>query len=279
MARYQLRRPLPVKVIPRRVRRQATSAISATAPATSEQPEAEEPEEEGNEEEEEEGPESPDSPLSSPSTVGASSESEDSESDDDEEPPSPVESGAPPPNEQAPSPGPSWLPTASSGNSSAAISPVSTSSVLLSLTSVPPSVASQTRSVQPAFTVSFSSQGNVAAGPQVPGTTFSSTTTQPASTRPSATNGIPPTNTSPGTQSSISKTLNVQTASSTASPPGSAQSETDGQNLAPQRSSPQEERTMITKGGAAAAITLSIIGKIISSPSTPMRLLTIYQVH
>jgi hypothetical protein len=46
-----------------------------------------------------------------------------------------------------------------------------------------------------------------------------------------------------------------------ASPP--AQSENAGQNEGPQKSSPQEQRTMITKGGAAAAITLSIIGKTI----------------
>jgi hypothetical protein len=75
MARYQLRRPSPVKVFPRRVRRQ----IATVTPAP--------------EEEEEEGPESPDSPESSPSTVGEQSESEDSDSDDEEEEeeqPSPV---------------------------------------------------------------------------------------------------------------------------------------------------------------------------------------------
>ncbi|KAF2821175.1 hypothetical protein CC86DRAFT_110174 [Ophiobolus disseminans] len=73
MARYQLRRPSPVKVYPRRVRRQDPAVA---------------PEEE--EEEEEEGPESPDSLFSSPSTVGAMSEGEDSESEDEgEEPASP----------------------------------------------------------------------------------------------------------------------------------------------------------------------------------------------
>jgi hypothetical protein len=256
MARYQLLRPSPVKVIPRRVRRQdpATSAIAA--PNASEQPEAEE------EKEEEEGPESPDSPSSSPSTVGAASESEDSDSDseDEKEPPSPAESSTLAPISQTPAsekPASSSLPAASGVTRPGAISsapgglqasPISGSANIISSK---PSVASQTPSPKPAITLSFSSQGNLAAAPQVTDVVSSSITIQPTTT------------TTPVQDFStrLARPSNPQTTSVASPPPVPAQSESAGQSEPPQRSSPQHEKTLITKGGVAAAITLSIIGK------------------
>jgi hypothetical protein len=89
----------------------------------------------------------------------------------------------------------------------------------------------------PAFTISFSSPGNFAAAPQVTGS--SALATRPVATTSAA---------------------NPKPSDSNSSGAGLAQPETTGQDPGPQRSSPQEEKTMITKGGAAAAITLSIIG-------------------
>lgn len=88
MARYQLLRPAPVKIYPRRFRRQAPAPSGPPAAGA---------EEEGEEEDEvEEGPESPDSPGSSSDEGGVlSSDESDSESEEDE-PPSPAESGAAP---------------------------------------------------------------------------------------------------------------------------------------------------------------------------------------
>lgn len=216
MARYQLRRPAPVKIVPRRSRRQATSASSAPAPGATEAPEAEEEEEEADE-----GLESPDSPESSPSTAGMASESDDSESDDDEEPEEPQ---SPEAGEQAVSSGQPMLP--SSGAPTSIPAP--------STTAAPGGLSG----ARPGLMVSFSSQGNFAAAPQITASPSMTTTTRPAN---AATVAAAPTN-------------------NQASPP--AQSENAGQNEGPQRSSPQEERTMITKGGAAAAITLSIIGAL-----------------
>ncbi|KAF1912988.1 hypothetical protein BDU57DRAFT_457870 [Ampelomyces quisqualis] len=203
MARYHLRRPSPVKIVPRRVRRQVTIASSAPAPAASEVPEAEDPEEG----EEEEGPESPDSPFSSPSTLGGSSESEDSESDDDEE--------------QA------LLPGQSGGNNASSIS---------SVTSAVQSESSWT-SAGPAFTISFSSPENFAGAPQV---TASSTLA-----------------------AAMTTTAKTEATASDGSGAGPAKSEITGQDNGPQRSSPQDEKTVITKGGAAAAITVSIISAMV----------------
>ncbi|KAG9195317.1 hypothetical protein G6011_00438 [Alternaria panax] len=76
MARYQLRRPSPVKVLPKRIRQ--VNPVASTIPAAGPK---------------EEGPESSDSPFSSPSTIGDISESEDSESEDEAEPPSPIQGG------------------------------------------------------------------------------------------------------------------------------------------------------------------------------------------
>jgi hypothetical protein len=265
MARYQLRRPAAVKIVPRRVRRQATNASSAPAAAASEIPEAEEPEEE---EEKEEGPESPDSPESSPSTVGAGSESEDSDSDDDE-PPSPVESGAPPPASQAAMSGQPMLPSmpASSAMSmpiaistTAANMPASSGPARPNTTVAASSTPSQRPVAQPAFTASFSSQGNAAAAPpQGTATPSMITTTRPPSTTPLVPSVVPILSANPPNLSSSVIT------SPTNLPLAPAQSETAGETEVPQRSSPHEHPTMITKGGVAAAVTLSIVGKNITT--------------
>jgi hypothetical protein len=266
MARYQLRRPTPVKIVPRRVRRQATTASSASAAAASEMPEAEEPEEE------EEGPESPDSPESSPSTVGAGSESEDSDSDDDE-PPSPIESSAPPTASQAAISGQPMLPSmpASSAvsmpiaiSSAAASMPASSGPARPNTTVAASSAPSQMPVAQPAFTASFSSQGNAAAAPpQGTATSSMTTTTRSPSTTPLVPSVVPSLSVNPPNLSSsvTSPSPNV--------PLAPAQSETAGQTEVPQRSSPHEHPTMITKGGVAAAVTLSIIGKNIT-PFMPL---------
>jgi hypothetical protein len=185
MARYQLRRPSPVKVFPRRVRRQVLTETPA--------PEA--PEEE---EEEEEGPESPDSPESSQSTVGEQSESEDSDSDDDEEeeePPSPV-------LEQAYNGTQSELPS------------------LAMLSTVPRITGATTliTSVRPAITATESSDISSRIRPSNPAATSSADVL-----------------------------------------PVPAQSDTVGPHERPQMPSPQVD-TMITNGGIAAAISLSILG-------------------
>ncbi|KAI4663004.1 uncharacterized protein J4E79_004316 [Alternaria viburni] len=149
MARYQLRRPSPVKIFPRRVRR--NDPIASTMPVAAG--------------EEEEGPESPDSPFSSPSTVGGDiSESEDSESEDEEEPPSPVQSGATATSTGRPvqtlGPDPTAAPSmpTSSGESDAATTSV------------------------PSFTFGGPSGGNNAAQPQITGETTLSTAVRPTIT-------------------------------------------------------------------------------------------------
>ncbi|KAE8845719.1 hypothetical protein PTNB73_01699 [Pyrenophora teres f. teres] len=65
MARYQLRRPSPVTIFPRRVRRDVAAISSSVAMK-------------------EEEPESPGSPLSSPSSAGSQSSDSESDSDDEE---------------------------------------------------------------------------------------------------------------------------------------------------------------------------------------------------
>lgn len=149
MARYQLLRPSPVRVIPRRVRRQ--DAMVTTMPVTGAVEEEEEVEEV------EEGPESPDSPFSSPSTIGGQSESEDSDSDNDEEPPSPVESGTSNRPVQTLGPDPATAPTL----------PTSTAESNSSTTSVP--------------TFTITSQKNDPFLPLITGTTLA-TITRPATT-------------------------------------------------------------------------------------------------
>jgi hypothetical protein len=254
-------------------------ASSAPAPMASAMSPAEEPE---KEKEEDEGPESPDSPASS---VGGDSSDSDSDSSDEEEEhdekkkkkkeekerkkkemeaPSPAASGAVPTSTQPALPA---APVQSSPNGSGAISSTPASQQAspslgnAPTTSAAMSVASQKPAAQPVFTLSFSSHGNAAAAPQItqipissqgndtaaPQTTQISTTT--LSTRPTST---------PATVQKSS--ANPRPTAAAAIPPGPAKSEAAGQDAVPQRSSPQEERTMITKGGAAAAITLSIIG-------------------
>jgi hypothetical protein len=141
MARYQLRRPSPVKVISKRVRR--GDAVASAMPVS----EGEEKDGYG----EQEGPESPDSLASSPSTVGEQSDSEDSESEDEEEPPSPVENGA------------SFTTTRTLGATT---------------TSAPslPTTSGSLASSLPSFTVNITSQRSNTALPQITGTTLSTRT-------------------------------------------------------------------------------------------------------
>ncbi|KAF2025657.1 hypothetical protein EK21DRAFT_75927 [Setomelanomma holmii] len=232
MARYQLLRPSPVKVFPRRVRRE--DAAASTAPKAQES----------------EGPKSPESPHSPPG--GRDSESEDEAG----EPPSLVESktaisSVPPPPPPPLAPSAAAAPQSSSASSSSAVT-----------TSTPPNVPSETPLPStPAFTVSFTSQGNQAGVPQVTGTP-----SLVVSSRPPVTTTPAPSFSSIVVRLSSSSSNSSPTSSPTSSsfPTSSmslapAQSETAGQQ-APQRSRPQEERTLITKGAAAAAITLSILG-------------------
>lgn len=202
MARYQLRRPTPVVVVPGRFRRQQPGPTPAPAA------------EEEEKEEEEEGPESPDSLASSPSTVGAGSESEDSEEEDEEEedeeeeePPSPTVNEAVNPSQQAAN---GTLPS-------------------LSL---------------------LSSQGSsLAALPQVTGIASSTVTSQPTITATPAPSVSSPVK--------IQSTVAPTSSASAATP---AQSDTERETSLPLQAKPQDERTLITKGAAAAAITLSVLG-------------------
>jgi hypothetical protein len=251
MARYQLRRPSPVTVFPRRVRREAATTSTMLVPTASGAPE--------EEEEEEEGPESPDSPESSPSIAGADSDSDDSDSEDEKEPPSPAGNSTVPAASQAATPGnpmPISLPASSVNRPSATLSApagpqVSSIPGSSRIASVAPSVVAQSSSDRPAFTLSFSSRGNLGAVPQVTETPSLTTTTRSAATSTLA----------PNFSSRLARPTNPDAPSATVLPPVPAQSESAGQNESPQRSSPHHENTIITKGGAAAAITLSILGK------------------
>jgi hypothetical protein len=254
MARYQLLRPSPVTVFPRRVRRQASATSSMLVPTASGAPK--------EEEEEEEGPESPDSPESSPSIAGEDSDSDDSDSDDEKEPASPASpagNSTIPAASQAATPGNPKsisLPVSSTNRPSATLSATAKSQVsLMPVSTVPtsavPSLAIQSSSGRSAFTLSFSSRGNVGAVPQA--TEIPSLTT---STRSAATSTL-----APDFSSRLARPTNPDATAATGVPPVPAQSESAGQNEGPQRSSPGHEHTIITKGGAAAAITLSILGK------------------
>ncbi|KAH7071972.1 hypothetical protein BKA63DRAFT_567899 [Paraphoma chrysanthemicola] len=265
MARYQRLRPAPVQIFPRRVRRQDPAASIAP-----EIPEAEEAE----------GPESPDSPGSSPGVVGAASEGDESESEDEVgEPPSPVESGAVAPSQPAPvpaQPAQSSIPASSRPVSPPAASRLvpalpslsnPTGSAITSSSSA--TVPSETPSppASPVF-ISFSSQGNLAAVPQITETPSPTTSTRPALTT-TALSGFssrvaqvskPDETPSPTSPSFPTSTSSLPSSSSSSLLP--AQSEFAGQEEPPRRSRPQEERTLITKGAAAAAITLSVLGAL-----------------
>jgi hypothetical protein len=235
-----------VTVFPRRVHRRSTTTSTLLAPAASGTPE----------EEEEKGPKSPDSPKSSPSVAGASSDSEDSDSEDEEEPRSPAGNSTIPAASQAAASGnpmPISLPSSSVNRASATLgappgSQVSSMPSNTKDTSATPSVATQSPSTRPAFTVSFSSRGNLGAVPQVTETPSLTTTTRSA-----ATSILPP-----NFSSRLARPTNPD---ATTVLPVPAQSGSAGQKESPQESSPHHENTIITKGGAAAAITLSILGK------------------
>jgi hypothetical protein len=234
------------------------------------------------EEEEDEGPESPDSPESSPSTAGAGSSSDDSDSSDDEDEeekkeeakaqPSPAASGS----VSAPSSTQPALPTNRPGASSSAPVPSLGNN---STTSAAARVSSRQPVAQPVFTLSFSSQGNAAAAPQitqitvtsrgnfaaVPQITETSLSLQGSAAASQITQTSSPTTSTPSSSTPTTTqdaSADSETTAAAAVPPNPARPEGAGQDSSPQRSSPQEERTMITKGGAAAAITLSIIGML-----------------
>lgn len=296
MARYQLRRPSPVKVYPKRLRRQ-TAAVSEgelkEAEGEAKEAEGEEEEIEGEEEkaegekEEDEGPESPDSPGSS-SSESSDGES-DSDSDSDDEPPSPPAQEAAKPSQSGASslPAPSGT-TASVAASSAftlAPSAPATGNVPIALESTTQSTpvsrgptqvlgpdatstpVSQAQSSKAAFTRSISSQGNLAAAPQVTETTSqvagaSSQATRTAS-QITTTSSTLSTTVVPIVSSSLATSVLPSSALPSEPPAAPAQSETAGERDSPQRSAPQEEKTLITKGAAAAAITLSILGRFL----------------
>jgi hypothetical protein len=240
-----------VTVFPRHVRRQASATSSMLAPTASGAPK--------KKEKQEEGPESPDSPESSPSVAGEDSDSDDSDSDDEKEPASPAGNSTIPAASQAATPGNPKsisLPSSSTNRPSATLSAPARSQVSLmpvssGATSAVPSLAIQSSSGRSAFTVSFSSRGNVGAVPQVTETPSLTTSTRSAATSTLA----------PNFSSRLARPTNPDATAATGVPPAPAQSESAGQNEAPQRSSPGHEHTIITKGGAAAAITLSILGK------------------
>ncbi|KAF2849497.1 hypothetical protein T440DRAFT_508659 [Plenodomus tracheiphilus IPT5] len=246
MARYQLLRPAPVKVYPRRFRRQA--------PAASGPPTVGEEVEEEEEEEIEEGPESPDSPGSSSDEGGVSS-SDDSDSESEgEELPSPAESGAATGSQSI-----GAAPTAISGSPSTQMSTATASqvpgvgnSVVSKSAASPsntalvsnngPSTLSTTTSSRPAFTQVLTSQGNNAALPQI--------TDVPSSTRRTQIAIINSSTTVPQPSTSLSGL-----------PLGPAQSDTQNGD-SPQRSSQQQDAPIMTRTAAVAATVLGVLGAL-----------------
>lgn len=234
MARYQLRRPSPVKVFPKRIRQ--VDPVASTMPAA--------------EAEEEEGPESPDSPFSSPSTVGDISESEDSESEDEAEPPSPVESGATAAS-TATLDATSTLSATSTVGATSAAGATSTAAI-----SMPTSLSENKSSATavPSFTFGRPSSGKDAPQPQITGSTLST------AVRPTITSTIikevRPTD-PPELSSAIASV-------SLAPPPvNTAEPELSGESSVPQRLPQREQEPIMTKDAMIAAIVLGVLG---SSP-------------
>jgi hypothetical protein len=228
MARLQLQRPSPVTVFPTRVRRQ--TPVASMVP--------------GDEEMEE--PESPDSIMSSPSTVGGDSESEDSESEDEEDSHRTVKS--------APS-----IKSSSPATVAAASSTMSAGAPSQILSSTPASKVSDIFASmplpKPSPTQPPSSKGTIAAVPQ-------SNNTGPATT--ASTQQAPTTTVLAVFSSKIARpdpAASSAVASPSRVPAPSALPETAGEQDPPRRSFPQDEHhALVSKGGIAAAITLSILG-------------------
>jgi len=233
MARYQLRRPSPVKVFPKRIRQ--VDPVASTMPAA--------------EAEEEEGPESPDSPFSSPSTVGDISESEDSESEDEAEPPSPVESGATAASTATLDATSTLSATSTVGATSAA---VATSTAAISMpTSLSENKSSAT--AVPSFTFGRPSSGKDAPQPQITGSTLST------AVRPTITSTIikevRPTD--PPELSSAMASVSL------APPPvNTAEPELSGESSVPQRLPQREQEPIMTKDAMIAAIVLGVLGAL-----------------
>lgn len=221
MARYQLRRPTPVRVYTRRVRRQASTAVADGQEVVEEEGE-EENEEEGEGEELEGGLESPDS-IASSSDEGGMSSSDDSDSEDEEEEPHlPTNGGA------APMSG--WtaiqMPT-TQGNINVAIT----------RNAAAPSTLSTIITARPVITQVPNSQGNNGALPQM--------TNMPFSTQKAVVSQ------SPGTFQAGTSLDGM--------PSGPAQSETRASE-SPQRSTQQQDAPIMTESAAIAATVLGVLG-------------------
>ncbi|KAL5114062.1 hypothetical protein ACEQ8H_008039 [Pleosporales sp. CAS-2024a] len=280
MVRYQLIRPTPLAIVARRVRRDATDTSSVPAPGASAKPEH-------KDEDGAKSPKSPDSPKKT-SAVGADSDG-DSDSEDERNAPKKTKALRPP--EQTTSSSQTVLPPATTSvaqvsSSAVASEPpsVETSQVQATPSAAPSTsttaVVSQTSKAQPASTAAFSSQGNLAAGPQITSSSAPLATTQPSSSSAASSSAasssaratsassaalVPPVIPSsviavkPSSRP-LSSTLVPIPSSSIAQPVIPVQSEKA--TPAPQRTKPHEQKTMITKGGVAAAITLSVIGAL-----------------
>jgi hypothetical protein len=233
MARYQLRRPSPIKVTSR-IKRWQTLGPSGALFARQETKAPEE------EEEKDEGPESPDSPESSPSSAGNSSSDDYSSSDDEDseedEPPSATKSGASPASSQAPG----------------TLGPAPTST----MSSRVPVVSGQPLVISGQTAQTTSSKSSAAALPQVTDARYTSST----ATR------LPTTITTIVFSSKIARPTQPATESASQSSslpsgisrPSMAEPETD----APRKTSSRPEPTLMSKGAEAAAITLSIFGML-----------------
>lgn len=228
MAHYQLLRPTPVTVYPRRFRRQAP-APSGTPAASGVPAVGGEEEEEEEEEEVEEGPESPDSPGSSSDEGGVTSGDEsDSESEEDGLP-SPAESGV------TGSQSIGAAPTAISGSPTAQSSTVGAPQA----PALGGSITSNSAAPPVNTIASDNGPGNNAALPQITGI--------PSGTR--------------RTQIAIISSSSAATQVSTAVggiPAGPAQSDTRGE--APQKSAQQRDGPIISRTAAVAATVLGVLG-------------------
>jgi hypothetical protein len=237
MARYQLRRPSFAMVIPKRVRRQ--TPISSMVPA-------------------DEGMEDPESP----SMLGDDSDSEDSEPEDEGGDAYPIAKNASSARSSILQPSSMARVAAALGTVSATRTP---SQTLLSIpTSKVYGTSASTPPPKPASAQPSSYKGTLAAGPQS-NNTGSATT---ASTRQT-----PTTTVVVAFSSKIPRPDPAATSSGAyISPlmPPSALPETTGEQDPPRISFPQgEHHTLISKGGAAAAITLSILGGSLSPSYLP----------
>lgn len=236
MPAYQVRRPTPVKIFPRRVRRQVETEVVVPV----------------EEEEEDSGPESPDSPLSSPDVAGVLSDDEDSDTEDDQE------------QVQAPSAAPTDT-VAAAPSTTIEEGQSTTSTTVLPASSVDDSPATTSADAAlptsdvvlpaPAFSGALTSQNNNAV--------------QPIVTQTDLATAIQPTETTAGiAQPSDSGSSEQDTSipSQSTFPPTPAESESSSTTSSPQQTTPQPEQPIMTKGAAIAAAVLGVTGTF--SPAT-----------